>query len=383
LFTYDIANNFINLTAHLSFDSVTMDNGEIQTHRSEELEALQAFYGDQYLLSNSLLPSSNHAAQQEEALSIHGPWFIRLVSPSSHKGIKIPTLEIRPSESYPFDAPMPLLHHVALNSAQQTELINELLEMHEPMMGVCILWAERCREEFSTADIIDVQQDGEMDDCNTSLCVDVSEGVNDLTVTDKNPPNIELSIQFLSYNHLLYGKAHKKEAALVSTASKMGLVGFVTYGSPGIIGILVSSSARRSSNLGIATTDADVVDFSKECGKIGKKCTLLSDHTIELNLDGLKKKCKEQSSIGGVATAKSNNKGQSTKQPQVDGLYPLLVDLLGEDKVTICSKNQQEMMMSITKKGLYSFSSCAELKKVLVDKHGMDESLFQQIIGVV
>jgi hypothetical protein len=258
------------------------------------------------------------------------------------------------------------------------------------MMGVCILWAERCREEFSTVDIIDVQQDAEMDDGNTSPCVDVSNGVNALTIiTNNHPPIIELSIQFLSYNHLLYGKAHKKEAALVSTASKMGLVGFVTYGSPGIIGILVSSSSTRSSSnnkhskLGITTTDADVVDFSKECGKIGKKCTLLSDHTIELNLDGLKKKCKEQSSIGGVATAKSNNKGQSTKQPQVDGLYPLLVDLLGEDKVTICSKNQQEMMMSITKKGLYSFSSCAELKKVLVDKHGMDESLFQQIIGVV
>jgi hypothetical protein len=285
---------------------------------------------------------------------------------------------------------MPILHHVALNSAQQSDLIGELLEMHEPMMGVCILWAERCREEFSTVDIIDVQQDGEMDDGNTSsFCDDISDGVNDLTVTDKNPPNIELSIQFLSYNHLLYGNTHKKEAALVSTASKMGLVGFVTYGSPGIIGILVSSSSTRSSsnnkhsNLGITTTDADVVDFSKECGKIGKKCTVLSDYTIELNLDGLKKKCKEQSSVGGVASAKSNNKGLSTKQPQVDGLYPLLVDLLGEDKVTICSKNQQEMMMSITKKGLYSFSSCAELKKVLVDKHGMDESLFQQIIGVV
>jgi hypothetical protein len=333
--------------------SLVANMEDIHTLRTEELEALQAFYGDQVFSSLSSNPG--------ETLSISGPWFIRLSSSPNKKSF-VPTLEIRPSDSYPLDAPTPILHNVdhQLNSSQNSDLINELLEMHEPEMGVCIMWAERCREEFA----VDV-----VENTSSSAAIEtVSNEINDLAIMDPLAPIIELAIRFLSYNHLLHGKAHKKEAQIVSAASKMGLVGFVTYGTPGIIGILVS---RSNISAGIVTTDADVIDFSKECGLIGKKCAVLD---IELNLDADGLKCEKQS---GTVNAKSKKKDVSNKT-QLKGLYALLVDLLGEDKVA-CSKQQE---ISVKKKGLYSFASCAELKRVLVDNQGMDETTFQRIIGV-
>ena len=81
-----------------------MDNDEIRTRRSEEIEALQAFYGDQFL------PCLNNTeATEETEVSTNGPWFIQL---TTHKKSFVPTLEIRLSASYPCQAPTPILHNV-------------------------------------------------------------------------------------------------------------------------------------------------------------------------------------------------------------------------------------------------------------------------------
>ena len=226
-------------------------------------------------------------------------------------------------------------------------------------MDVGILWAERCREEFV-----------DCDDAITKEVEAVSDKVDNVALVDTAPPSIALSIKFLSFNHLLHGKAHKKEAQLVSTASKMGLVGFITYGTPGIIGILTSSN----NSAGVSTTYEDLIDFSKECGQIGKKCAIL-DATLELGDDGLMTRGQQQQQKS--HDKKPKKKGVQNNH-QSKGLWPLLVDLLGEDKVS--SKQTKEI--SIQKKGLNSVASCAELKKVLVVEHGIEEILFQRIIGI-
>lgn len=283
---------------------------------------------------------------------------------------------------------VPILHNVLDDNSQlrrSSALIQELMEMYEPDMDVGILWAERCREEFvnctssssSTFDppLSSTHNDDDADP-NDAMTADCNNGVDALTIVVNDTPSIDISVRFLSYNHLLHGKSHKKESQLVSTASKMGLVGFVTYGTPGIIGILISNSNTNKNCAGVTTTLEDVVDFSKKCGQIGKKCTIL-DVVLELDDDGFNRGQQKQqqqqprnkSKKNGVQDHKSQNKG---------GLKPLLVSLLGEDKIT--STKQQGL--SIIKKGLNSFMSCSELKTILVNDHGMDEKMFQEIIGI-
>ena len=351
-----------NSATKANISATMIDKEEIQTRRSEELEALQAFYGDQLLSSLPL----NNANNQE--ISIDGPWFIQLASSDNGKSIFVPTLEIRLPADYPFvssdELPLPILHNADshLGSEQKKALIADLDQMYEPEMhmDIGLLWAERCREEFIDVTVprYNVSKD--------KLVESVSKELTNSSL-DTKPVPIDLSIRFLSYHHLLCGKSHKKEAQLVSIASKMGLVGFVTYGTPGIIGILTSNNK----SIGMTATEQDVVDFSKECNQIGKKCTVL-DVSLEFDENGFKSKQANRSSID--RTSK-----KTSSPPRTESLHPQLAEILGEDKVTHTTTSHG---IVITKKGLKAFSSCSDLKKVLVEIHGMDEQMFQQIIGV-
>ena len=359
---------------------------EIQSRRHEEIEALQAFYGNQLL---PRLPS-NEPNRKEASIDIHGPWYIQLLpDDASSSVLTIPILEIRLPNNYPLDdtVPTPLLHNVdhLISSLEKKDLMTELMDMYQPEMEVTILWAEQCRmmiEEASSHKI----QPNEMKTGSSRL----DTALNNLTLVDTTPsPIVDLSVLFLSYNHLLHGKSHKKEAQIVSAASNFDIVGLIVYGTPGIIGIFISNNLNNLNNnnnnnnsIGISTTEEDVIVFIKECNRIGKKCTLL-DVRLELNEDGIiKQNEKQQHMKCSVQNKKSKKKGgESSKQPPAtEGLYPILVNLLGEERV---SNNGSREAVSIVKNGLNAFASCADLKKVIVKIHGLDETIFQQIIGVV
>ena len=92
--------------------------------------------------------------------------------------------------------------------------------------------------------------------------------------------------------------------------------------------------------------------------------------------------------LGGKKKGKSNsesNSGTSSKQSKSKqkGIGPLLSDLLGADRIieTYDKNYDSAASVSISKAGLQSFSSCANLKKVLMD-HGLEERLFRQIMGL-
>eukprot|EP00956_Cyclotella_meneghiniana_P000376 scaffold436_cov55-Cyclotella_meneghiniana.AAC.4 len=339
-----------------------MEHEEIQTRRSEELNALQAFYGNEL---QPCLPCRRKC--NEDDLSIQGPWFIQLTSFSNSSPHDVlPTLEIRLPPKYPFgEPPTPVLHNVNyyLSPSKKESLLVELKDMYEPEMDVGILWAERCREEFV-----------DMANYTTPIGKVVEPNLDEFhDMSIHKSPATELNIKLLYYNHLLFGKSHKKEAQLVTAASKMGFVGFITYGNPGIVGILIS----RNGSCGITTNERDVVDFSKECSNIGKKCDVL-DVTFEINDDGF---------IWGPSLQNdSNEKKLKTRTNGLqnkygsDRLHSLLVDMIGEDKVAGTKRDKNPI--TITKKGLKLFSSCADLKKMLVDCHGMNEKKFQEIIRV-
>ncbi|KAL7439014.1 hypothetical protein ACHAXM_007863 [Skeletonema potamos] len=354
---------------------------EINSRRQEELEALQAFYGHQ-LRASLPAPDDIH----DEVISFNGPWFIELIDKSSSgsddaNNYKIPTLEIRLPPHYPLSPPpssqsssLPtlILHHVdshhLLTSLQKQELIEELKEMYEPEMDMAIMWAERCREEFSEAA---AGADTGNDDDNDAI---TSHETNDNCDDDKQQSR---SIRFLTYNHLLYGKSHKKESQIVSLAGKMGLIGFIVYGTPGIIGLLMYNG-----------NDDDIREFAKECSnRIGKRATVL-DFEIKIAPDGellSSLVCddfgeaeggrnnnnggkKNKSSIAsGASKRKLKSKGGSAnnisnKPSAGESSRPLLGNLLGADRVTIT--NDSVSIVDNNKGVLRHFESLAELKEV-------------------
>mmetsp|Transcript_11873 Transcript_11873/g.19418 ORF Transcript_11873/g.19418 Transcript_11873/m.19418 type:complete len:402 (+) Transcript_11873:56-1261(+) len=381
---------------------------EIQSRRQDELEALQAFYGHQL---RSSLPAdfspphhhrggdnNDHDSHQE--VSLNGPWFIELLDSSTdsitsraNNYCKIPTLEIRLPPHYPLspppqscqNSPTPILHHIdhlnLLSSTQKQELIEELMDMYEPEMDMAILWAERCRQEF--LDVVDLAT--LMSSANEATEIAVAEVSNDATSTGQTAENNSHqhekqptktisypSIRFLTFNHLLYGKSHKKESQIVSLASKLGHIGFIVYGTPGIIGLLVMMSSDNGDD------NEDVIDFAKECStRVGKRATVL-DYEIKFDHDGgllpssfevegrrtcgddggkMKKNKKSKNSKGG-----NNNKGNNSSTTTGESSAPLLVNLLGADRVT--TRNGSVSIANM-KSGLRHFDSLAELKEVL------------------
>ena len=396
---------------------------EINSRRQNELEALQAFYDHQ--LCSSLQPRSsgetsnnnaNDDNDHDDSISLNGPWFIELIDNSNNiisddtnsrgNNCKIPTLEIRLPQNYPLtntSPPTPILHHVDTNnhkllnltSAQKQSLIDELMEMYEADMDMAILWAERCRMEFLDVDLIAimsaaddagaVQNDDDAIIAPDNYCDDA----NNVVQTETNSTIIQqhqqssLSIRFLTFNHLLYGKSHKNESQIVSLASKFGLSGFVVYGTPGIIGLLVYNSDEE-----------DIVDFAKECSnRIGKRATVLDfemkigheggllpeyNTNAESNNNGgselstsKKKPKKSKGSNSGTNNNNSTNKANTVGDPTTT---PLLANLLGADKVT--TTNNTVSIDNSKKSGLRHFDSIAELKEVLPG------GLIQSILGL-
>lgn len=359
---------------------------EIQVRRREEIEALRAFYGEQLLPCLPLNNSTQKNGEYNCEIPIDGPWFIQLISGKSPFA---PTLEVRLSSNYPLvscneESPTPILHNVDyhMNPQQKDALIACLKEMYEPEMNmdVGILWAERCREEFVDVTLPSCDLHFTKDDLAVDLARESS--AVDLSRESSNNGPVELSIMFLSFNHLLHGKSHKTEAQLVSMAHKMGLIGFVTYGTPGLIGVMISKKKdNKGAIVGITTaTEHDVIDFSKECSRIGKKGTIL-DVTLELDEKGLK--CQQAERVMSVKKSLQQNQNAVSRRKQSVGIHNLLVDLLGEDKVANTKqKSSLAHHVSVVKMGLNSFPSCADLKRVLVDRHDMDEAVFQRIVGV-
>jgi hypothetical protein len=140
---------------------VVGEQDEIRERRTEELEALQAFYGDDHLLVRS--------SSCPRLLLVDGPWFLRLRRQlrrnDDENGRKIdysvddiglePTLEIQLTPTYPLgdEAPMPLLHNVMMDPILMLELLSELRSIYSSGTDVGILWGERCREGLERGDM--------------------------------------------------------------------------------------------------------------------------------------------------------------------------------------------------------------------------------------
>lgn len=391
---------------------------EIKTRRQDELEALQAFYGHQLRssLPNSLSPPHHHGGGNDDdstdEISLNGPWFIELLDTSSittsggtSKYYKIPTLEIRLPPHYPLSStsrPTPILHHVdsnlLLTSLQKQSLIEELVEMYEPDMDMAILWAERCREEFLDVDVATVFLTTAGNDTATSSVNGATVNQNDTTNncnTDQQQQQQQQSpstIRFLSFNHLLYGKSHKKESQIVSLASKLGLLGFIVYGTPGIIGLVTTVSSNNNEH---EEEDVVLLEFAKDCSnRIGKKATILEFEVMIAPNGGLLSSSsrdgavvddaaegkRTKSNATTTTTGEKNKSSSSTKNKKSkskagndnkgnsnsasggsSSSTPLLVNLLGDDRVTITTNDT----ISKKKSGLRQFDSLAELKEVL------------------
>ena len=429
-----------------TIEAMESNNDEIISRRQDELDALRAFYGHQLRSSLSSNDDSTHDAQEEEAndetISVNGPWFIELIDLSSitmnndnHiiQNTAVPTLEINLPSHYPssqaIHPPTPTLHNVNechLTLSQQQLLLDELMEMYEPDMDVAIMWAERCRMEFMDVDLTlftaadDKTRGGDdkthgdgRDDLPTTTTNTTTNNNNDKSnhhnstskQSQKHPlPHRNLCIKFLTFNHLLHGKSHKKESQIVALASKCGLIGLVVYGTPGVIGLLSTCHDDDDSNGGggggsatISTTTEDIIDFTKECNRIGKRATLL-DYTLYIianddddgrlvlcsspTMNGVGQQNKNKN--GGMRSttekkssntnnkkrggSKKNNKSNNTTDyPSTSSsttTLPLLSNLLGSDDI-----------LSM-KAGLRHFDSFAELKEVL------PESIIQSILGL-
>jgi hypothetical protein len=125
--------------------------------RSDELEALQAFYGDDIQAVDE--ESSSHTTSASTANSIssnsNGPWRIKV-------GPKV-VLELILPANYPSQAaPSPRIHAPpwVLNESVAADLIQELVDLWTEDTEVAIVWAEHCRAELG----LDQQQEEGNDD---------------------------------------------------------------------------------------------------------------------------------------------------------------------------------------------------------------------------
>ncbi|KAL7510533.1 hypothetical protein ACHAXN_007435 [Cyclotella atomus] len=123
---------------------------EINDRRSDELEALSAYYGRD--LSSTLALTSD-----DNDVPLDGPWFLRIRHDErgeNNSSLGVPTLEIRLPPSYPIGdtPPKPILHNIMMNPTKKEELLQELIDMYEGF-EVAILWTERCREELLSFEI--------------------------------------------------------------------------------------------------------------------------------------------------------------------------------------------------------------------------------------
>ncbi|KAL7465654.1 hypothetical protein ACHAXS_005964 [Conticribra weissflogii] len=390
---------------------------EILLRRQEEIAALASFYGEDFV------PSLEEGFGNNTVIPPEGPWFIKLISAAEcpctvNDGKGVPILEIRLPSNYPFSGgdnsglPEPMLHNTIsynFSSERKELLVEELLELWEPDMdmGVAIMWAERCRQEF-----LEFGPQSAVEANNqTNKSLQSAEHSSDHQLEQDQQQSGEFStmgklcIKFLTYNHLIYGKSHKKEAQLISCAAKMGLSGFVVYGTPGIVGLLVcygfNDAKESNGSYGVRTLDCDVAAFVKECGRIGKRATLL-DLMVELTPNGLHPSCLgvDDNKIDTNCTGKegtkqptqskrhgfskkgeknvSNGQGFKNLNSNQNGIGALLFELLGPEKTNF---GVDANTVTVSKAGLKSFDSVGNLKQVLTSC-GLDERFFQQILGL-
>ncbi|KAL9184332.1 hypothetical protein ACHAXT_002418 [Thalassiosira profunda] len=164
---------------------------EVRERRADEIEALEAFYGDD--LQRSLrgdddvtssaccddgAPPSGEAAD-DRAIPLEGPWFLRIrdanvdCDADNGKGSSLgsPTLEIRLPSCYPLgeECPEPILHNVMMQPQLKRQLLEELKDMHEAEMDVGIMWGERCREELASGEMSGMD-DGDCAEENDANC---------------------------------------------------------------------------------------------------------------------------------------------------------------------------------------------------------------------
>lgn len=140
----------------------------VQDRRAEELEALQAYYGNDLLPSLRARPPEDGTA---DVPPLAGPWFVRIRPATVDDGgtgggasLGTPTLELRLPPSYPLgdESPTPRLHHIMMRPELQRRLLDELHDMYEAETDVGLLWTERCREELRHGDMAGVDAgDGE------------------------------------------------------------------------------------------------------------------------------------------------------------------------------------------------------------------------------
>ena len=148
---------------------MAMEKAEaVQERRAEELEALQAYYGNDLMRS---LQGSTSSSTEEADLPFEGPWFLRIQQANvdddgnstgnGNSSLGTPTLEIRLPSSYPLgeDIPEPFLHNVMMKPHLKDRFLGELKEMFEVGMEVGILWGERCREELLYGEMAGMDED--------------------------------------------------------------------------------------------------------------------------------------------------------------------------------------------------------------------------------
>lgn len=196
-----------------------MADDENAGRRSEEREALEAFYGDK-------------ATGPPE-----GPWRISLGSACQHRQNRknnhkqeevILQLELPAGYPSAHTAPTPTVqaHPSMVAPARLRALEAELQAMHEPDVEASILWAEHVRAVLGLEEVEANAEGGEDDDENSG--------------DDDKPPSLSETknggrpIAFyacLRTHHLL---DHKPDHLLRTEGHKHGLVGWYRFGTPGI-----------------------------------------------------------------------------------------------------------------------------------------------------
>mmetsp|Transcript_37835 Transcript_37835/g.80807 ORF Transcript_37835/g.80807 Transcript_37835/m.80807 type:complete len:340 (-) Transcript_37835:355-1374(-) len=162
-----------------------MERG-VRDRRAEEIEALQAYYGNDLRRSlrdvRSMSPTSTSPPPKSESeafdIPLEGPWFLRIRQTNMEDdgsgdinfSLGTPTLEIRLPPCYPLGEarPEPILHNVMMNPQLKQQLLRELTEMYEAEIDVGILWGERCREELSFGELTGVNEDADEYNANSN-----------------------------------------------------------------------------------------------------------------------------------------------------------------------------------------------------------------------
>jgi hypothetical protein len=128
--------------------------------RSDELEALQAVYGDDIQAVDE--ESSSHTTSKStdnSSSSSNGPWRIKV-------GPKV-VLELILPANYPSQAaPSPRIHAPpwVLNESVAADLVQELVDLWTEDTEVAIVWAEHCRAELRLDQQEEGANDGDDDD---------------------------------------------------------------------------------------------------------------------------------------------------------------------------------------------------------------------------